>query len=198
MEETVGAMAALVSDGKVRYLGMSEATADELARATAVHPITAVQCEWSLRWREVEDDVVPAARRLGVGIVAYSPLGRGFLAGSVTTAGFGAQDFRRQDPRFAGEDLARNERVLNAVAELAADRGVSPAQLTLAWLLAQGDDAVAIPGTRHRRRLQENVEAAALELSPADLDRIEQVAPRHAWRGNRQSFAARHTMRTRK
>ena len=196
VEETVGAMAALVGEGKVRYLGLSEATPDELARATAVHPITALQCEWSLWWREVEDDVVPAARRLGVGIVAYSPLGRGFLAGSVTTAGFGPEDFRRQDPRFAGEDLTRNQSVLDAVAELAAERGVSPAQLTLAWLLAQGGDVVAIPGTRHRRRVKENVEAAALELSPADLDRIEQTAPRHAWAGNRQSFAARHTVRT--
>jgi aryl-alcohol dehydrogenase-like predicted oxidoreductase len=196
VEDTIGAMAALVGEGKVRHLGMSEATPEELARATAVHPITAVQCDWSLWWREVEDEVVPAARRLGIGIVAYSPLGRGFLTGSATTAAFGADDFRRHDPRFAGADLERNEQALDAVAELAAERGVSRAQLALAWLLAQGSDVVAIPGTRHERRVQENVAAAALELSPADLDRIEQIAPRSAWAGNRQSFAARNTVRT--
>ncbi len=196
VEDTVGAMAALVSDGKVRYLGLSEATPGELARAAAVHPISAVQCEWSLWWREVEDDVVPAARNLGVGIVAYSPLGRGFLTGSVTSASFGGGDFRRRDPRFAGTNATRNEKVLGAVAELAAARGVSPAQFTLAWLLGQGDDVAAIPGTRHHARVEENVAAATVGLSAADLDRIERIAPRHAWAGDRQSFAARHTVRT--
>jgi aryl-alcohol dehydrogenase-like predicted oxidoreductase len=196
VEDTVGAMAELVSDGKVRYLGMSEATPDELARGAKVHPISAVQCEWSLWWREVEDDVVPAARSLGIGIVAYSPLGRGFLTGSVAPAELGEDDFRRRDPRFAGTDLARNEAALDAVAALAAERGVSRAQLTLAWLLAQGQDVVAIPGTRRQRRVEENVSAAAVDLSPADLDRIEQIAPREAWAADRQSFAARHTVRT--
>ncbi|MGN6790751.1 MAG: aldo/keto reductase [Streptosporangiaceae bacterium] len=196
VEETIGAMAALVDEGNVRYLGVSEATPDELARAFAVHPVTAVQCEWSLWWREVEDDVVPAARRLGIGIVAYSPLGRGFLTGAVATDGFGAEDFRRHDPRFTGADLTRNEAALDAVGALAAKRGASQAQLTLAWLLAQGKDVVAIPGTRRQRRVQENVAAAALELSSADLDRIEQIAPRSAWAGDRQSFAARHTVRS--
>ena len=196
VEETIGAMALLVSEGKVRYLGMSEATPDELARASAVHPITAVQCEWSLWWREVEDDVVPAARRLGIGIVAYSPLGRGFLTGSVSVEGFGTDDFRHRDPRFADASLTRNGAVLGAVADLAAQRGVSQAQLMLAWLLAQGDDVVAIPGTRREDRVAENVGAAVVALSPAELDEIEQVAPRNAWAGDRQSFAARHTART--
>jgi aryl-alcohol dehydrogenase-like predicted oxidoreductase len=196
VEDTVGAMAALISDGKVRYLGLSEATPGELARAAAVHPISAVQCEWSLWWREVEDDVVPAARSLGVGIVAYSPLGRGFLTGSVTGASIGPGDLRRQDPRFAGTDATGNAKVLGAVAELGAARGVSPAQFTLAWLLGQGDDVVAIPGTRHPARVEENVAAATVGLSAADLDRIERMAPRHAWAGDRQSFAARHTVRT--
>jgi len=196
VEDTVGAMAALVSEGKVRYLGMSEANPDELARAAAVHPITAVQCEWSLWWREVEDDVVPAARRLGIGVVAYSPLGRGFLTGSVAAGDFGADDFRRQDPRFAGAELTQNEAVLDTLAGLAAEHGVSQAQLALAWLLAQGEDVVAIPGTRREHRVAENVGAAAVHLGPADLRRIEQVAPRRAWAGDRQSFAARHTVRT--
>lgn len=196
VEETIGAMAALVSQGKVRYLGMSEANSDELARAAAVHPITALQCEWSLWWREVEDDVVPAARRLGTGIVAYSPLGRGFLTGAVAVEGFGADDFRRRDPRFSDASLTRNEAVLDAVAALAARRGVSQAQLVLAWLLARGDDVVAIPGTRREHRVAENVSAGAVELSADELNEIEQIAPRNAWAGDRQSFAARHTART--
>ena len=196
VEETVGAMAALVSDGMVRYLGLSEATPQELARAAAVHQVSAVQCEWSLWWREVEDDVVPAARQLGIGVVGYSPLGRGFLTGSVGTQDFGEGDSRRQDPRFSGTDLAQNQEVIDAVATFAAARGVSAAQLTLAWLLAQGDDIVAIPGTRRADRVTENVAAAALSLSPAELERIEQLAPRRAWAGDRQSFAARHLVRT--
>ena len=196
VEETVGAMAELAAQGKVRYLGLSEVSPQELARAAAVHPISAVQCEWSLWWREVEDDVVPAARQLGIGVVAYSPLGRGFLAGSVSAAAFGDGDFRRQDPRFSGTDLTRNQAVLDAVAKLAAARGIGPAELALAWLLAQGDDVVAIPGTRRQRRVEENVAAAAVALSPADLHQIEQIAPRGAWAGDRQSFAARHTVRT--
>jgi aryl-alcohol dehydrogenase-like predicted oxidoreductase len=196
VEDTVGAMAALVSEGKVGYLGLSEATPDELARATAVHQISAVQCEWSLWWREVEDDVVPAARRLGIGVVAYSPLGRGFLTGSVATGDLGADDFRRQDPRFAGAELTQNQAVLDAVAGLAAERGVSRAQLMLAWLLGQGEDVVAIPGSRHEHRVAENVGAAAVQLSQADVRRIEEIAPRQAWAGDRQSFAARLTARS--
>ncbi len=196
IEETVGAMAELVDEGKVGYLGLSEASVEELDRAVTVHPISALQCEWSLWWREVEDDVVPAARRLGVGLVAYSPLGRGFLAGSVTTTEFGADDFRRNDPRFAGAELARNEAVVAEVGRLASARGVTPAQLTLAWLLAQGEDVVPIPGTRRRARLEENAAAADIELSPQDLDQLQAIAPRTAWAGDRQSFAARGTTRT--
>ena len=197
IEETVGAMAELVNEGKVRYLGLSEASTGELERATAVHPISALQCEWSLWWREVENDIVPTARRLGIGLVAYSPLGRGFLTGSVNPGTFGADDFRRNDPRFAGADLARNQAVVAEVKRLADDRGVTPAQLTLAWLLAQGDDVVPIPGTRRQERLDENVAAATAELSPEDLDRLDEVASREAWAGDRQSFAARGTTRTR-
>jgi aryl-alcohol dehydrogenase-like predicted oxidoreductase len=196
VEETVGAMAELVAVGQVRHLGLSEAAPAELARAAAVHPISAVQCEWSLWWREVEDDVVPAARRLGIGVVAYSPLGRGFLTGSVATSSFSPDDFRRRDPRFAGADLATNSAIVAGLGALAADRGVSVAQLVLAWLLARGEDVVAIPGTRHRQRIEENAAAAGIQLSAADLDRIEQIAPRHAWAGDRQSFAARQTART--
>ena len=155
-----------------------------------------MQCEWSLWWREVEDDVVPAARRLGIGVVAYSPLGRGFLTGSVSPAGFDDSDFRRQDPRFSGTDLSKNQAALDAVAKVGAAHGVVPAQLALAWLLAQGDDVVAIPGIRRQRRVEENVAAAAIELSAADLGQIEKIAPRRAWAGNRQSFAARNTVRT--
>jgi aryl-alcohol dehydrogenase-like predicted oxidoreductase len=198
IEETVGAMAELVGEGKVRYLGLSEASADELERAAAVHPISALQCEWSLWWREVENDIVPTARRLGIGLVAYSPLGRGFLTGSVNTDTFGADDFRRNDPRFEGTELARNQAVVDEVKRMADERGLTPAQLTLAWLLAQGDDVVPIPGTRRQDRLDENVAAASFELSKDDLDRLEAVAPREAWAGDRQSFAAHGTTRTRR
>ncbi len=131
----------------MRYLGLSEASADELDRAVSVHPISALQCEWSLWWREVEDDVVPAARRLGVGIFAYSPLGRGFLTVTVATGAFGADDFRHNDPRFDGAELTCNQAVVDEVGAVAAARSVTPAQLTLAWLLARGDDVVPIPGT---------------------------------------------------
>ena len=196
IEDTVGAMADLVDEGKVGYLGLSEANVEELDRAVAVHPISALQCEWSLWWREVEDDVVPAARRLGIGLVAYSPLGRGFLTGAVTTGDFGADDFRRNDPRFAGAELARNQAIVEEVGRLASARGVTSAQLTLAWLLAQGEDVVPIPGTRRRARLEENAAAAAIELTPQDLEQLQAIAPRTAWAGDRQSFAARGTTRT--
>jgi len=196
IEETVGAMAELVDQGKVRYLGLSEASADELERAAAVHPISALQCEWSLWWREAEDDVVPAARRLGIGLVAYSPLGRGFLTGTVKTNEFSVDDFRRNDPRFVGTEFTRNQTIVEEVARLAVAHGVTPAQLTLAWLLGQGEDVVPIPGTRRRERLEENARAAMLELSPDDLDRLQTVAPRTAWAGDRQSFAAHGTVRT--
>lgn len=188
--ETVGAMAELVTAGLVRHLGVSEVTPAQLEQAVAVHRIAAVQFEWSLFWREPEDDVVPAARRLGVGLVPYSPLGRGMLTGSLPAGGFAAGDFRSGDPRFAGEALRRNLAVVEAVGRLAAARGVTPGQLALAWLLAQGRDVVPIPGTRRQARLEENAGAAGVELSAGEVAALEAVAGRAAWAGDRQSFAA--------
>lgn len=196
IEETVGAMAELVAEGKVRHLGLSEASPEELERAAATHPISAAQYEWSLWWRDIEDDVLPTARRLGIGMVPYSPVGRGFLAGPVGVDGFGAGDFRQNDPRFQAENLKQNEAIVAEVRSLAAARGVTPAQLVLAWLLAQGDDVVPIPGTRRAERVEENAKAADVELSQDDLDRLEAVAPRDAWVGDRQSFAAHRVVRT--
>ncbi len=196
LADTVGAMAELVEQGKVRHLGLSEVNAGQLEQAAAVHPITAVQLEWSLFWREPEDDVIPAARRLGIGVVPYSPLGRGILTGALPSSGFGSGDFRANDPRFAGVDLTRNLALVDALRHLAEERGASPGQLALAWLLAQGADVVPIPGTRSAHRVAENAAAAALELSPTGLARIEQIAPRSAWTGDRFSFAAHHTTRT--
>jgi len=196
VEETVGAMSNLVAEGKVRYLGLSEAGVETLERAAAIHPISALQSEWSLFWREIEDDVVPAARRLGIGLVPYSPLGRGLLTGTVTPEAFGHDDFRTNDPRFHGESLQRNRALVEEVRELAMERGVTPAQLALAWLLAQGDDIVPIPGTRRQQRLEENAAATTIELSTEDLDRLQSVAPRSAWAGDRQSFAAHGTIRS--
>jgi aryl-alcohol dehydrogenase-like predicted oxidoreductase len=193
--ETVGAMAGLVADGKVRRLGLSECDAGQLERAVAVHPVSAVQFEWSLTWREPEDDVVPAARRLGAGLVPYSPLGRGMLTGALPAGGFGPGDFRAGDPRF-GEHLAGNLALVEAIRRVADSHGVTTGQLALAWLLAQGPDVVPIPGTRRASRLAENAAAASIRLTPADLAALEAVAPRGAWAGDRQSFAARGTTRT--
>jgi aryl-alcohol dehydrogenase-like predicted oxidoreductase len=199
VEETIGAMAALVAEGKVAYLGLSECTPAQLERAVAVHPVSAVQFEWSLTWREAEDDLVPAARRLGVGLVPYSPLGRGLLTGAMSP-GFRPDarpgDFRAGDARFQGADLDRNLALVTAVAGVAADLGLAAGQLALAWLLARGPDVVPIPGTRHARRLAENAAAAAVALSAADLARLEAAAPRAAWAGDRASFAAPAVSRT--
>ncbi|MDQ6782289.1 MAG: aldo/keto reductase [Actinomycetota bacterium] len=194
--DTIGAMADLVAAGKVRHLGVSETNAGQLHAAVGVHPIAALQTEWSLLWREPEDDVIPAARHLGVGLVAYSPLGRGMLTGALPPGNFTGGDFRAADPRFAGADLARNLAVVDAIGALAAERGVTPGQLALAWLLAQGPDVIPIPGTRSPRRVGENAAAADLELSAADLARLEEVTPRSAWAGDRFSFAAQRTART--
>jgi len=199
VEESVGAMAELVAEGKVRYLGLSEAGVEDLQRAVATHPIAALQSEWSLWWREIEDDVVPVARRLGVGLVPYSPLGRGFLTGTLTAAtadGFGADDLRRGDPRFHGDNAHRNQAILAEVQNMAAERGVTPGQLALAWLLAQGDDVVPIPGTKRAKRVEGNAAAADVDLTPADIDRLHAEAPRDGWAGDRHSFAAHHTTRT--
>jgi aryl-alcohol dehydrogenase-like predicted oxidoreductase len=194
--ESVGAMAELVTAGKVRHLGLSEVTVDQLEQAAAVHSIAALQLEWSLFWREPEDETIPAARRLGIGLVPYSPLGRGMLTGALPAAGFDPNDFRVNDPRFNGAALQRNAAVVDAVRKLAAARGVTAAQLALAWLLAQGDDVVPIPGTRRAERVQDNAAAADLQLTPADLAELQQAAPRAAWAGDRFSFAAPHTRRS--
>ncbi len=197
VEESVGAMAELVGQGKVRYLGVSEASVEDLERAVATHPISVLQSEWSLWWREIEDDVVPAARRLGVGLVPYSPLGRGFLTGTLPAPDdFGAEDLRRGDPRFHGESLHRNQAIVTEIRALAAERDVTPGQLALAWLLAQGEDIAPIPGTKRRARLEENAAAADVDLTAADLERLHAVAPRSAWAGDRHSFAAHHTTRS--
>jgi aryl-alcohol dehydrogenase-like predicted oxidoreductase len=178
IEDTVGAMAELVQQGKVRFLGLSEASAASIRRAVAVHPITALQSEWSLWSRDLEGEVAAVARELGVGLVAYSPLGRGFLTGSFTSPDdFGPDDFRRGHPRFSGEAFAANLRLVDAVRELAAEKQVTPAQLALAWVLARGDDVVPIPGTKRRRYLEENLAALTVELTDDDLARLEAIAP---------------------
>ena len=190
-------MAELVGAGLVRHLGVSEVSPAQLEQAVAVHPIAAVQLEWSLAWREVEDDVVPAARRLGVGIVPYSPLGRGMLAAALPADELASSsDFRSIDPRFHGDNLDRNLALVEALAGIAAERGVTAGQLALAWLLAQGEDVVPIPGSRRPDRARENAAAASVELSPADLALLEEAAPRKAWSGDRRSFAAHGTSRS--
>jgi aryl-alcohol dehydrogenase-like predicted oxidoreductase len=193
--DTVGAMADLVTAGKVRHLGVSEVNPDQLARAAAVHPIAAVELEWSLSWREPEDDVVPAARERGIGVVAYSPLGRGLLTGALPDGAFGAGDFRAGDPRFAGENLDRNLALVAELRRLAEARGATLGQLALAWLTAQGSDVVPIPGSRSRARVAENAAAGDLVLDADDLAALERAAPRSAWRGDRRSFAAHGTKR---
>ena len=186
IEETWGALAELVAAGKVRHLGISEASAATIRRANAVHPIAALQSEWSLWSRDIEDEIVPTARELGIGIVPYSPLGRGFLTGEITSVeDLADDDFRRHSPRFMGENFARNLDLVTSVRALAAEKGCTPGQLALAWLLHQGEDVAPIPGTRRIGYLEENVGAAAVELSAADLGRIEAVAPVGAAVGER-------------
>jgi aryl-alcohol dehydrogenase-like predicted oxidoreductase len=176
IEDTVGAMAELVEAGKVRHLGLSEASAATLRRAVRVHPIAALQTEYSLWTRDVEDDVLPAARDCGVGFVAYSPLGRGFLTGAIRHIDqLAKDDWRRTNPRFQDRNFAANQRLVDAVTQIAAAKPCTPAQLALAWLLHQGNDIVPIPGTRRIERLDENAAAARVELTESDLDRIEQT-----------------------
>ena len=178
IEDTVGAMAELVEQGKVRHLGLSEASAASIRRAVAVHPIAALQSEWSLWTRDLEDDVLGVAREHGIGIVPFSPLGRGFLTGAITTPDdFGDDDFRRGHPRFTGEAFTANLRLVDEVRALAADKGTTPGQLALAWVLAQGEDVVPIPGTKRRSYLEENVGAAAVRLDDDDLARLAAIAP---------------------
>jgi aryl-alcohol dehydrogenase-like predicted oxidoreductase len=196
IEESVGAMAALVAEGKVRHLGLSEVNPAQLAAAAAVHPIAAVEFEWSLSWREPEDDVVPAARAAGAGLVPYSPLGRGLLTGKLPSGPFPPGDFRASDPRFAGAALAGNLSLVEALAAVARRHDVTAGQLALAWLLAQGPDVVPIPGTRNRARVAENAAAAGIVLTPDDLAELEAAAPRAGWSGDRRSFAAHGTTRS--
>jgi aryl-alcohol dehydrogenase-like predicted oxidoreductase len=186
IEETVGAMAELVQAGKVRHLGLSECSADTLRRAAAVHPIAAVQSEYSLFSRDLERAVLPAMRELGVGLVAYSPLGRGFLTGAITSLDdLADDDFRRSNPRFAQEALDANLRLVDAVKAVAADKGCTPGQLALAWVSAQGDDVVPIPGTKRRTYLEENAAAVDVELTDGDLARLAEVVPPEAVAGDR-------------
>ena len=181
IEETVGAMAELVEAGKVRYIGLSEAAAETIRRAHAVHPITAVQTEYSLWTRDLEDEILPTLRELGIGLVAYSPLGRGFLSGRFKSPeDLDEDDFRRTGPRFTGENLERNQALVAKVEELAAEKGCTAAQLALAWVLAQGEDVVPIPGTKRREYLEQNAAAAAVELSADDLARIDAELPQAA------------------
>jgi aryl-alcohol dehydrogenase-like predicted oxidoreductase len=173
IEETVGAMADLVREGKVRHIGLSEAAPETIRRAHAVHPITAVQTEYSLWTRDPEAEVLPTCRELGIGFVAYSPLGRGFLSGRFSSPDeLDENDFRRHGPRFTGENLEANRRIAGKVAEIAKEKGITPAQLALAWVLAQGDDIVPIPGTKRRKYLEENARAVVVELTEADFERL--------------------------
>ena len=186
IEDTVGAMAELVQQGKVRYLGLSEAAPETLRRAMKVHPISALQSEYSLWTRDPEDGVLAACRELGIGFVAYSPLGRGFLTGQLRKfEDFGVDDYRRFSPRFQGENFQKNLDLVDKVAELARAKACTPAQLALAWVLAQGMDIVPIPGTKRRATLDEDLDALAVGLTKADLAQIEAVVPKGVTAGQR-------------
>ncbi|MFF9277022.1 aldo/keto reductase [Streptomyces griseosporeus] len=181
IEETVGALGELVAEGKVRYIGLSEASAETIRRAHAVHPVTAVQSEYSLWTRDMEAEVLPACRELGIGFVPYSPLGRGFLAGRFTSPeDLDVDDWRRQNPRFQDENLEANLRLAAKVKEIAAEKDVTPAQLAIAWVLAQGDDLVPIPGTKRRTYLEQNAAAVDITLTEDDLARIDAELPEAA------------------
>ena len=177
IEETVGAMARLIDQGKVRYLGLSEAGAKTIRRAHATHPITALQSEYSLWTRDPEGEILSTCRELGIGFVPYSPLGRGILTGQVKTAEFGPKDFRRMSPRFQGENFQKNLQLVERVEKLAAAKHCTPAQLALAWVLAQGNDIVPIPGTKRRTYLDQNLGALDVGLTPAELKEIDGVLP---------------------
>src|SRR2546427_12766128 len=186
IEDTVGAMADLVREGKVRFLGLSEAGPKTIRRAHAAHPITALQTEYSLWSRDSEDEILPTCRELGIGFVAYSPLGRGFLTGQIRRFDdLAPGDWRRNNPRFQGENFQRNLDLVARVEAIAREKGCAPSQLALAWLLAQGDDVVPIPGTKQRRYLEENARAVEIVLTAGDLRRISEVAPKGATAGSR-------------
>ena len=195
IEDTVGAMAELVRAGKVRYLGLSEAAPDTLRRACKVHPITALQSEYSLWTRDPEDGVLAACRELGIGFAPYSPLGRGFLTGQIKSIDdLAPDDFRRFSPRFQGENFTKNLALVAHVQRLARDKGVTASQLALAWVLARGDDIVPIPGTKRVKYLEDNVGAAEVRLSPAELARIDEIAPKGVAAGARYPQAAQSSL----
>jgi aryl-alcohol dehydrogenase-like predicted oxidoreductase len=191
IEETVGAMAQLVQQGKIGHIGLSEVNADTLRAACAVHPVTALQSEWSLFTRGIEREIVPTARELGVGIVPYSPIGRGFLSGRYASVdGLAEDDFRRYQPRFQGDNLEANLRLVERVRELAQDAGCTPVQLALAWLLHQGEDLAPIPGTKRIRYLEENVAAASIQLTADQLAALDEAMPVGAASGDRYPEAS--------
>ncbi len=186
IEETIGAMADLVREGKVRYIGMSEAAASTIRRAQAVHPITAVETEYSLWSRDVEDEILPTCRELGIGFVPYSPLGRGFLTGKIQKYDdFAQDDFRRFLPRFQGDNFFKNLVLVDYVKELAVQKDCTPSQLALAWLLTQGDDMIPIPGTKRISYLEENIGAVNVQLTTSDLQRLNEIAPKGVAIGER-------------
>lgn len=186
IEDTVGAMAELVKLGKVRYLGLSEAAPATIRRAVAVHPITALQTEYSLWSREPEDEILPTVRELGIGFVPYSPLGRGFLSGAITSPDdLAPDDYRRNSPRFQGENFYKNLQLVEQVKAIATEKGVTSSQLALLWLLAQGEDIVPIPGTKRRTYLEENIAATEITLTEQELNRLEAVAPKDVAAGER-------------
>ena len=196
IEETVGAMAELVKEGKIRHIGLSEAGPDTLRRAHAIHPITALQSEYSVWERDVEDEILETCRELGVGFVPYSPLGRGFLAGGITSLDqLPADDWRRNDPRYSSENLPKNLKIVDAVESVAARHGASKAQVALAWLLAQGDDIVPIPGVKRIATLEDSVKAADLMLTADDLATLEAAAPRGGTSGPRYGERAMRMVR---
>jgi aryl-alcohol dehydrogenase-like predicted oxidoreductase len=195
IEETVGAMADLIREGKVRFLGLSEASPATIRRASEEHPISALQTEYSLWTRDPEDEVLPLCRELGIGFVPYSPLGRGFLTGRFRTfEDLPEDDYRRNSPRFQGDNFQRNLDLVQKVEEIARRKGCTPAQLALAWLLAQGEDVVPIPGTKQRRYLEENTGALDVQLSASDLQEIEEVAPKGVAAGERYHEAGMRTI----
>ena len=191
IEDTVGAMADLVREGKVRYLGLSEASPKTIRRAHKVHPIAALQSEYSLWERDPEDEILPTVRELGIGFVPYSPLGRGFITGQFKKfEDLPADDFRRFMPRFQGENFQKNLDLVAKIEEIAREKGCTPAQLALAWVLAQGEDIVPIPGTKRRKYLEQNLEAINIKLTQQDLARIDEVAPKGVAAGDRYSAPA--------
>ena len=196
IEETVGAMVELVREGKVRFLGLSEASAENIRRGHAVHPITALQSEYSLWTRDPEEEILPLCRELGIGFVPYSPLGRGFLTGKIQKPeDLPDDDYRKTTPRFQGENFQRNLDLVKRVEEIAREKHCTPAQLALAWVLAQGQDIVPIPGTKRRKYLQENIGALDVDLTREDLQRIDEVAPKDAFAGSRYPEAMMKLLR---